>query len=358
MILSSTRRPGTPVQPAVVRALMTEPNRTPSIKAPLDVAVIVVNYGTADLAIAAVESVLARGHDDLSVAVHLVDNASPGDDAMLIAEAAARWGGRVTLHLESTNHGFGRGNNLVFRALGAMSDPPTYVYLLNPDACLKTEVIAELHAFLNGRPSVGVVGSGIDRPEDGAPVVCAFRFPTMFSEFVGAIGFGPLSRLFASSAVPLPAETLTGPVDWVAGASMMARFSALREIGYFDPDYFLYFEEVDLMKRLRGKGWETWHCAEARITHVAGAATGVHSNDTVRRRRPGYWYDSWRLYFEKNHGRAYARATSLLLLVGNWLGGLVDRLRRRPVRSPARFTTDFAQRVIRPLFFTPAGGNQ
>lgn len=324
----------------------------------IDVAVIIVNYRTSDLAIAAVESVLARDHGSLSVAVHLVDNASPGNDAARILAASANWGERVTLHLEAANHGFGRGNNLVLRALGALPDPPANVYLLNPDAKLKTEVVAELHGFLESHPRAGVVGSGIDRPEDDTPLVCAFRFPTMLSEFIGAIGFGPLSRLFASSTVPLPAETPTGQVDWVAGASMMARLSALHEIGYFDPDYFLYFEEVDLMKRLHRKGWETWHCAEARITHVAGAATGVHGKDTTRRRRPGYWYDSWRLYFEKNHGRAYARVASLLLLVGSWLGDVVDRLRRRPVRSPARFTRDFARRVIRPLFFAPARENQ
>jgi N-acetylglucosaminyl-diphospho-decaprenol L-rhamnosyltransferase len=337
---------------------MTTAGQSTSSCGPIDVAVIVVNYGTAGLAIAAVESVLARGHDGLTVAIHLVDNASPGDDAARIAAAGARWGERVRLHLETTNHGFGRGNNLVLHALTASATSPRYVYLLNPDASLKTEVIAELHAFLENHPRAAVVGSGIDRPEDGAPLVCAFRFPTMLSEFVDAIGFGPLSRLFASSAVPLPAETPTGPVDWVAGASMMARLSALREIGCFDPDYFLYYEEVDLMKRLRGKGWETWHCAEARITHVAGAATGVHGKDTKRRRRPYYWYDSWRLYFEKNHGRAYARVTSLLLLLGNWLGGLVDRLRCKPVRSPARFTGDFILRVIRPLFVAPARENQ
>ncbi|MFO0347575.1 MAG: glycosyltransferase [Hyphomicrobiales bacterium] len=337
--------------------MIDAPAKAPDAR-PVDVAVIVVNYGTADLAIAAVESVLARDHGGLCVAIHLVDNASPGDDAARIAAAGARWRERVALHLETTNHGFGRGNNLVLDVLGALPAPPSYVYLLNPDASLKTEVIAELHAFLESHPRVGVVGSGIDRPEDGMPLVCAFRFPTMLSEFIGAIGFGPLSRLFASSAVPLPAETPTGPVDWVAGASMMARLSALREIGCFDPDYFLYFEEVDLMKRLRGRGWETWHCAEARITHVAGAATGVHDKDTARRRRPGYWYDSWRLYFEKNHGRAYARLASLLLLLGNWLGGLVDRLRRKPVRSPARFTGDFVRRVIRPLFAAPARENQ
>ena len=62
------------------------------------VAVIIVNYATADLAIAAVDSVLSRQHGSHPVAVHVVDNASPNGDAAVLAKAhAARdWEGRVT----------------------------------------------------------------------------------------------------------------------------------------------------------------------------------------------------------------------------------------------------------------------
>jgi GT2 family glycosyltransferase len=80
-----------------------------------DVAVVIVNYGTADMAIAAADSVLNRTADGLTVEVHLVDNASPGNDAEVLRQAASRWGDAVTLHLEPTNHGFGRGNNVVLR---------------------------------------------------------------------------------------------------------------------------------------------------------------------------------------------------------------------------------------------------
>ena len=315
-----------------------------------DVAVIIVNYGTAHLAVQAVDTILERQHHGLGVEVHLVDNASPGDDAAILLRARAAWGDRVALYLETTNHGFGRGNNLVLKALRERANPPGKVYLLNPDARLETEVIAELAAFLDAHPQVAIVGSGINRPEDGAPVTCAFRFPSFTSEVVAAIGFGPLSRLFAGRAVPLAPTTPTGPVDWVAGASMMARFDALAEVGFFDPDYFLYFEEVDLMFRLRRKGWEVWHCAEARVSHVEGAATGVHSKDLRPKRRPPYWHDSWRLYYEKNHGRAHARMTGMALLLGSAFGDGLNRLRRRAPRSPEHFREDFLRLVIRPLF--------
>jgi GT2 family glycosyltransferase len=319
---------------------------------PPDVAVIIVNYGTADLAILAVESVLQRGHAGLSVEVHLVDNASPGNDAAVLSQAATGWGDRVTFYPEDTNHGFGRGNNLVLKELWRRKDRPGKAYLLNPDARLETNVIAELAAFMDDHPRVAVVGSGIDRPEDGAPLACAFRFPSLTSEVVGAIGFGPLARLFSASEVPLSPESPTMPVDWVAGASMMVRLEALADVGFFDPDYFLYYEEVDLMLRLKRKGWEIWHCAEARIAHVAGAATGVHGKDPRPRRRPGYWYDSWRIYFTKNHGRAYAIMTGLGMIAGSALGDLIDRLRGRQPRSPERLRGDLWRRGLLPLLVT------
>jgi N-acetylglucosaminyl-diphospho-decaprenol L-rhamnosyltransferase len=317
---------------------------------PSDVAVIIVNYGTAEMAIAAANSVLERGADDLSVEIHVVDNASPGNDREVLNQAAAQWGDAVTLHLEQENHGFGRGNNLVLRALAARADPPEKVYLLNPDARLVTNTIAELSAFLDAHPNAAVVGSGIIHEATGEAVTCAFRFPGAISEFTGAVHFGPLSRLFSRWRVPFPPDIPTRQVDWVAGASMMARLSALKEVSFFDPDYFLYYEEVDLMHRLKRKGYEIWHLPASQVVHVGGAATGVSSENPERPALPAYWYDSWRFYFEKLHGRGGARVVALARLTGTVAGDLLCLLRRRPSRNPRNFATDFRRHVVRPLF--------
>ena len=109
----------------------------------MSVAVVIVNYGTADLTIAAVRSVLTRDHGGRPVEVHVVDNASPGDDA---ARLAGVFGDEasVTLWPETVNHGFGGGNNVALRALLAREMPPDYVFLLNPDARLDNEAIDRL----------------------------------------------------------------------------------------------------------------------------------------------------------------------------------------------------------------------
>lgn len=314
----------------------------------VEIAVIIVNYGTADLALDAVESVFARDHGGRTVEVHLVDNASPGDDAEQIRKAIATrgWRDRLVFHAEKENHGFGRGNNIVLQTLAARPSPPEYVFLLNPDARLKTDTIAELASFLETHPDAAVAGAGIDRPDGGPAVTAAFRFPNAISEFSRAARFGPLSRLTRRWNTPLSPDAPTREVDWVAGAALLARFPALVETGFFDPDFFLYFEEAELMHRLRKAGWQIWYCKEARVEHVAGAATGIHT----MRRLPDYWYESWRFYFCKTHGLWGARLCALSRLSGSCLHVVINRLRGRAPGHPKGFPADFYRMSVLPLF--------
>lgn len=318
-----------------------------------EVAVVIVNYGTADMAIAAVDSVLNRPQDGLTVEVHLVDNASPGDDAEVFKKTSDRWGDAVTVHLETTNHGFGRGNNVVLRQLAQRASPPAKVYMLNPDARLVTNAVAELSAFLDKHPKAGIVGSRILDEATGETTSSAFRFPAPFSEFISAVNFGPLTRLFDKKFVALPPEIPAQQVDWVSGASMMARLIALSDVDYFDPDFFLYFEEVDLMHRLKRKGWEVWHDPTAKIMHVAGASTGVNSENPERPPLPAYWFDSWRMYFEKQYGRSGARSAAIGRLTGTVIGEFIGRIRRKPPSNPRNFAPDFHRHVLRPLLLRP-----
>ncbi len=324
-----------------------------------EISVIIVNYNTADLALEAVESVLARHHDGRRVDVHLVDNASPKGDATPLAQAiAARgWQGRVTLYAETENHGFGRGNNLVLRALAARPVPPRYVMLLNPDAQLRDETIGGLAEFLDAHPKAAVAGCGINRP-DGTPVPAVFRFPNLAGEFAAGLSFGPVDRLLANRLVACPPDQPTGRVDWVSGAALMARLEALHSVDFFDPDYFLYFEETDLMHRLARAGYETWHVAGLSVVHEAGAATGMQGGRHKARALPGYWYDGWQMYFRKNHGRFYATATALSRLVGWAMNQILSRLRGRTPGGAAHFSRDFSRHVLRPLLGWPARQTQ
>ena len=63
-------------------------------------------------------------------------------------------------------------------------------------------------------------------------------------------------------------------VPWVLGAALAIRRSAFESVGGFDPDYFLYYEETDLCRRLRAAGWSVEHVPSATAVHAGGASTG------------------------------------------------------------------------------------
>lgn len=317
-------------------------------KAPGSIAVVVVNYNTVDLVITGVESVLARKHGGRRVEVHVVDNASPDGDAATLSKAHADrgWGDRVTLWLEPENHGFGRGNNVVITALSARADAPDFVYLLNPDARLDNEALDILASHLEAHPEVGAAGAGIAMP-DGTHVCAAFRFPSWQNDLIRAVNFGPISRTFARKREPLPPETPAGPVDWVSGAAVMFRLDALRAVDGFDPGFFLYYEEVDLMRRMAEQGISTHYQPAAKVIHHEGAATNVQSSARDRRRRPVYLYQSWRRYHSK-WGRPGVQ--SVINHITSAIGAAIAALRGKPSHLPLNYFADHWRYVIAPVW--------
>jgi GT2 family glycosyltransferase len=315
------------------------------------IAVIIVNYGTSQLAIAAVDSVLAHSHGGRDVTVHVLDNASPGADAEVLsrAHAAKGWGDRVTLYLEDENHGFGRANNRVIDRLAEAAHPPDAVFLLNPDAALANEAIAILAETLERHPDVAFAGAAATGP-DGTPQEGAFRFPNIPNEFAHALSFGPVARAMRRWAVHLPLDLDEGDVDWVSGAGVLIRFDVLRQLDGFDPDFFLYFEEVELMWRAARQGWKSRYVPRARIVHDAGAATEVN-NANYLKRMPTYAHESWRHYFLKTHGRLGAAAAACARLCGAGLNVVIARLRRRSGFTPPGFFADFWRYAAKPIFF-------
>jgi N-acetylglucosaminyl-diphospho-decaprenol L-rhamnosyltransferase len=85
----------------------------------------------------------------------------------------------------------------------------------------------------------------------------------------------------------------------------------------FDDGFFLYFEEVELMHRLRRAGWDVLHAPDSRVMHIGGAATGVIS--TMRKPMPSYWFKSRRRFFTRAYGPKRAWLASAAWLAGDSL---------------------------------------
>ena len=203
----------------------------------LSTAFISINGGIAALAIEAVQSVLKFGLDD--VTTHLLENASSRDDAKFSTRAESDYerGSKAILHFEAQNHRFGRGNNIVLQKLVVQDAPPDSVLLLNSHGTLENDVISLMGAFLDTHHDAGMVGADISKP-DGIPVTAADRFVNNANTFARKCSFGPINKLLRSWQVTLPPDHPAGRVDWFAGAAVMRRLKALRDVSFFDPVFF------------------------------------------------------------------------------------------------------------------------
>ena len=127
-------------------------------------------------------------------------------------------------------------------------------------------------------------------------------------------------------------------MDWVAGASMVIRRDVLDEIGLFDEQFFLYFEETDLCLRAAKAGHPTYYVPESRVTHIGSASTGLKD---LSKRLPTYWFESRRHYIGKHHGKKYLWGSNLAWAGGHTLWQVRRRLQRKPPADPPHLLADF-----------------
>src|SRR5215213_5032537 len=214
------------------------------------ISVVVVNHGTPQH----LERCLETLHEDEPASVVVVDTTP---DPSAVRALLRRFAGAKPL--EMPNHGYGAALNAGLR----LTDTP-YALLLNADTIVRPGGTRSLAAFLDAHPRAAVVGPLIVAP-DGSRERSAFRFPTPAMVLLQESG---LHRLLRDG-------TAIRRTDWVLGAALAVRRTALHAVGGFDESFFLYNEEVDLCVRLTRGGWDVVYAPIATVEHVGGASTAA-----------------------------------------------------------------------------------
>lgn len=306
------------------------------------VLIVIVNYRTPDLVIDCLRSLVPVVAQRAGTRVEIVDNFSADGSVEQIGAAIDfnGWRSWAAVRASPRNAGFAAGNNLALRPALQQRKPPDYFWLLNPDTTVAPDALENLLRFLEEHPRAGIAGSRIFEP--GSPGPIAFRFPSLLSELDNGLGLRLFSILVRRWAIVQTLGERPARVDWVAGASMLVRREVLLAVGPMDERYFLYFEETDFCLQALRAGWTCWYVPTSRVTHFAGASTGLGSARAAASTRPKYWFDSRRHYFVKNHSRIYAAIVDLVWLGAHATRRLRKRLRlaRQPVESP-EYVADF-----------------
>lgn len=280
---------------------------------PDHLAIIIVTYQSAEHIGACLAS-LPQADARRSLSIYLIDNASTDQTMAVVAQAVRQFPApriRATLIQNNANRGFTAALNQGLAAIPA----GVPVLFLNPDTLFPPASLAQLLEQLYARDDAGVMAPQLHflKTKAGADsqlehdAVKAFsdetiqpscrRFPQyadLFFEFTG------LSRLFPKSSVCNRWKMgdfdhqSSREVDQPQGACLLARPEVVKQIGFWDKRFPLFFSDVDWCRRVWQAGWKIRFSSEAKIYHALGAS--------VKQARPTAMWSShfsfWRYFWK------------------------------------------------------------
>ena len=233
----------------------------------VSITVIIVNYKTPVLTR---RTLLALFNSSVQPAeVILVDNNSEDSTVALVKQEFPQ----VKIIENTENFGFAKANN---QAIRQFSTQP-YIWLLNSDTETGQKSLEQLLDFMMAHPKVGALGPQLVYPNREWQSVGGY-FPSVSNVFTYLIPFTVLlpkliRRKLKSLVIYPQALSKEGiEIEYVTGAALFLRKSALDEVGLLCEDYFMYFEETDLCLRLKRAGWEIKAIDTDPVMHVYGGS--------------------------------------------------------------------------------------
>lgn len=225
-----------------------------------------------------------------------VDNGSDDETAQSIASLLPN----ASLIANPTNLGFGAANN---RALARVTT--SHALLLNPDCVISEQALEELASAAYSFPNAAIIAPHLIR-RDGSTEV-SYRWPHTKWLSRGPQADGPCC------------------VGFVCGAAMLLNMEVMREIGFFDENFFLYYEDEDLCQRVFNAKKDIILVPDVEITHLSrGSVKGRNplKSEFIR----GYHHAQSKLIFEHKHVSAHSAAALRWKTLGLAVLTLLPRL--------------------------------
>jgi len=266
----------------------------------------VVNTGERDLLLACLEAIERTAPAGVEREVLVLDNASEDGSADAVR------GLERDIRLIERDRRVGKAENDTTLLREARGE---HCLLLNEDTELQPGAAEALLGALEADGGAAVAGAQLLSPA-GKPQPCAWRLPGVGTALAGALF---LHRLFT---VQSKGET-THRVGWAQSSAMLVRREAAAEVGYLDPDFFVYSDETDFCKRLADAGWRVLYVPEARAVHHHQLGTDLASGN----RRIVEFHRNRDLYLRKHRGPAVAFALRPLLAFPYLVRALVALVR-------------------------------
>jgi GT2 family glycosyltransferase len=287
------------------------------------VSALVVSYNTKDLLLQCLQAFFSSA--DVPVEAVVVDNDSSDGSAAAVTDEFPQ----ATVLVQPKNLGYGRAANI-----GLERCQGRFVLLLGSDVTVDPGSVGKMADFLLTRPDAGAVGPRVLLPEGGLDPDSRRAFPipsTLFYRTIGLSRLFPKSPRFGRHNMGHLPDSEVHEMDAGTGACLMLRMAALDRVGFFDPRYFMYGEDIDLCYRMKLGGWKVFYLPSAgAMHHITPAPPEVERQMSYERHR-----SMWTYHF-KHHAEdvsAFGNGLVWAQIWGRWAAQRVKDTVRPPKRQ-------------------------
>lgn len=226
----------------------------------MDISFVIVNYKSKGLTLNCIQSIKTADFNNLNIEIIVVDNNSEDSLGEILA-----WQYPDIIFIQnSCNSGMGAGNNIgLKRARGK------YLVVMNPDTLAMPNTFKELYKYMESEPGVGMVGPKQFNPDKTVQDSC-YRWHRLVTPIFRRtfLGIGPVGEKEIDRFIMKDYDKSNiRDVDWLLGSCLFIRSKALKDAGFFDERFFLYFEDTDLCRRFWLKKWRVVYNPQVSIIH-------------------------------------------------------------------------------------------
>ncbi len=231
-----------------------------------EIAAIIINYNSNRLTQECVDSILDKTNPDINLQIIIVDNCSEKDDYISLKLFCDKHSFKnLKLIRSNINTGFGSGNMIGFHISNAK-----YIAFVNNDTLFLNDNFSILKAAIEKDENIGIVG-GQSFNKKGKHMVAFNHFSSITKEVFGR----DFLELINPKKYPKRKLQYKEPlkVNYVQGSFMFMRANDFNNVGGFDTNIFLYYEETDLAMRFLKNGKFNYLIPDAKYIHYHGAST-------------------------------------------------------------------------------------